>query len=70
MTLDMRINATMALRKISELMDCSFVLNRDPKAAPHGKCQCWVEKDGDFTLVASGRTWEHVINSIFKAKTK
>ena len=62
-----RLDKTRALRKIADLTGLSVMLNRDAQAYAAARCQVWTEKNGDYQLIASGRTWEAVINNIRKA---
>ena len=64
------MNTTMALRKIRDLTGLSILLNRDASVSSQAKCQVWADDNGDFKLVATGRTWESVVNSIAKSLNK
>lgn len=62
----MRLNSTMAARKITDIIGPSFMLNRDPAAVAGARCQVWRETEGRYDLLATGRTWEDAINHLLR----
>lgn len=54
----------MAARLIGDLIGASFILNRDAKLGAESRCQVWQESEGNFNLLAAGRTWEDTIKHL------